>query len=72
MDHMSMGVEYFLDPINTSGARYHSVTTWPYYFGATVQAHNIDSVHNLPELYLMRIRSNRNAKRTSKSKIGEL
>lgn len=29
--HTSTGVEYFLDPINTSGARYQSVTTsWVY------------------------------------------
>ncbi len=28
MDHMSMGHEYLGEPNNTSGARYHRVTTW--------------------------------------------
>lgn len=32
MDQMSTGVEYLREPISTSGARYHSVTTWSCFF----------------------------------------
>mmetsp|Transcript_25123 Transcript_25123/g.82338 ORF Transcript_25123/g.82338 Transcript_25123/m.82338 type:complete len:90 (-) Transcript_25123:550-819(-) len=62
-DQMSTGVEYVRDPINTSGARYHKVTTYILCYWLEVC---------LNRLHLMCITADRDTKSPRQTKISKL
>jgi hypothetical protein len=69
-DHRSIGVLYLRLPISTSGARYHSVTTYPTTASSAKWSNQKGLV--LMKANLMCVASNRDAKRSSKTKVGQL
>lgn len=62
-DHRSTGVEYRFCPNKISGALYHKVTTC---------AAVVGSPFKKTDYHLMRVYTNRNSKRPSRTKVGQL
>jgi hypothetical protein len=52
IDQMSTGVEYLAEPSRTSGARYHSVTTYTQSLCVPDETTEVDSQYNKPRIKL--------------------